>query len=70
MSGNIFTDTDPIDIDREYDEDDYGDELECTLCGGDGFVENDDPLWYGFDTPFIQCTACGGSGKRKDQTIF
>ena len=46
------------------------DELECTMCGGEGFEENDDPLWYGFDKGLIECRACGGTGDRKHQTIF
>lgn len=55
----------------EYEDDDEfcdPDELDCTMCGGEGIEENDDPLWY--DGDFITCRACAGSGLRKDQTIF
>lgn len=53
----------------EEDEDCWDpDELECTMCGGEGIEENDDPLWYPGD--WITCRACGGSGKRSDQTLF
>ena len=58
--------------DYYLDEEDYwdDDELECTWCGGDGVQENDDPLWYGFDTDWIPCECCGGTGLRSHQTIF
>lgn len=46
-------------------EDDY-----CSWCGGDGWVENDDPLWHGFDEDVITCPACHGSGLLRDQTLF
>jgi DnaJ-class molecular chaperone len=51
-------------------DDDYDDELECTWCGGEGWQENDDPLWYGFDVDWIPCQCCAGTGLRKHQTIF
>jgi DnaJ-class molecular chaperone len=59
--------TDEDEIFDEYDDD--GD-LGCTWCGGDGDMENDDPLWHGFDKSHIPCTACSGTGKRKYQTVF
>ena len=52
--------------DEFYDDDD----LECTMCGGEGIEDNDDPLWYGFDRDWINCRACNGTCKRKHQTIF
>lgn len=45
------------------------DELPCTWCGGEGWQENDDPLWYG-DADEVPCTACSGTGLRKNQTVF
>lgn len=51
-----------------YDDEDFGDEYACTHCGGEGEIENDDPLWYVGD--FIPCHACGGTGNRRDQRIF
>ena len=53
------------------DGDDYYDDidsLDCTYCGGDGDVENDDPLWY--DGDYRTCPSCNGSGKRKDMTLW
>lgn len=58
-----------IQYDDDYD-DEYGMEWACTRCGGEGIQENDDPLWHGFDTPFIDCEACNGTGERKHQTVF
>lgn len=52
------------------DDDDPDADWACTFCGGDGFEENDDPLWYGFDVAEIPCRACDGTGERKQQTIF
>lgn len=46
------------------------DDLECTMCGGEGIQDNDDPLWHGFDRDWVNCCACGGSGKRNHQSIF
>lgn len=34
------------------------------------FMENDDPLWYGFDVDYVPCTACNGTGLRNHQTVF
>jgi DnaJ-class molecular chaperone len=59
--------------DEPPDEADYEEDKEwaCTWCGGDGVQDNDDPLWYGFDTAWwIPCEYCGGTGLRKHQTIF
>lgn len=50
--------------------DEFGYELECTHCNGDGTCDvNADPLWDCDDQPH-PCHACGGTGKRRDQTIF
>lgn len=53
-------------------EDDYyeDDDAPCSWCGGDGFQDNDDPLWYGFDVDYIPCQCCDGTGLRSHQTIF
>ena len=48
--------------------DDFEYEPECLVCGGEGFIDNPDPLWYGFDVKEIRCTSCGGSGLAKDMT--
>jgi DnaJ-class molecular chaperone len=52
------------------DDEDYDDDWACTHCGGEGFQENDDPLWHGFDKGLIPCRACDGTGEREHQTIF
>lgn len=55
----------------DVDDDCYGDdEFDCCICGGDGWIENPDPMWYGFDVDEIPCDSCGGSGLRKDQTYW
>lgn len=54
----------------DYYVDDFGNELECTHCGGEGSCDaNADPLWN-CDDNFHPCHACNGSGLRRDQTIF
>ena len=55
-----------------FDDDDcYGDdEFGCVICGGNRYIENPDPMWYGFDVVEIPCDSCGGSGLRKDQTYW
>lgn len=58
--------TDPETKDDEYE---YPDEYsECFVCGGTGFMENPDPMWYGFDKCEIRCSSCRGSGLKKDMT--
>lgn len=57
--------------DHDYDEDGS-----CTVCGGEAYVECDDPIqcmqrhlrndW----DQFCPCKACGGTGLAKDQTIW
>jgi DnaJ-class molecular chaperone len=51
------------------EEEDFDDEWACTWCGGDGTMENDDPVFYGHNRD-VPCSACGGTGERKNQTIF
>lgn len=52
------------------DEDDFGQEHDCTHCGGEGECDdNADPLGDCDDHPH-PCHACGGSGNRRDQRIF
>lgn len=54
----------------EDDDEDWGEELACTHCGGEGLcMDGSDPLGNCPDDPH-RCHACGGSGDRKDQTIF
>ena len=53
----------------EIDDEEYDEEWVCTLCGGDGTMENDDPVFYGHNRD-VKCSACGGTGERKNQTIF
>lgn len=53
-----------LDDDPEND-----DEWFCTYCGGDGVMDNDDPVFYGHDDP-LPCSACDGTGLRERQTIF
>jgi DnaJ-class molecular chaperone len=55
-----YTEDDGADLDAEW----Y-----CTYCGGDGWMDNDDQLWYGHDND-VPCSACAGTGHRKHQTIF
>lgn len=64
---NIFFELSGIDPDGDYCEDE---ELECVICAGSGYIENPDPMWYGFDVDEIRCDSCGGSGLRKDQTYW
>ena len=50
--------------------DDFGNELDCTHCCGEGTCDdNTDPLWD-CDDNLHPCHACGGSGLRRDQRIF
>jgi hypothetical protein len=66
----------PADAEREPDlildsfVDDFGYELECTHCGGEGTCDaNENPLWD-CDVNLHPCHSCGGSGKRRDQRVF
>lgn len=73
----------PDDYDAEWDdtdEDNYGDEWECTHCGGEGWDECTDVLagcgpgcrstagdpYY----TYCPCRACDGTGLRKYQRVF
>ena len=53
----------------DYSEDDYDPDSACLICGGDGMVENDDPIQRG-SAEFLRCYSCNGSGKKKDMTIW
>lgn len=53
------------DEDEDYEDPELRD---CLICGGDGYVESDDPLWD--DDDFVVCYSCHGSGRRKDMTIW
>jgi len=56
------------DLREIWDEEAFDDEWACTWCGGEGYVESDDPLWDGGD--IVPCSACNGTGERKHQTLF
>lgn len=50
--------------------DDFGDELDCTHCGGEGACDDgSDPL-VTCPEEIHCCHACNGSGLRRDQTIW
>lgn len=50
--------------------DEFGNDLECTICGGEGTCDaNADPLWD-CDDSIHDCHACRGSGMRRDQSYF
>lgn len=50
--------------------DDFGHELECTICNGDGTCDdNADPLWDCDEIPH-PCHACDGTGNRRDQRYW
>ena len=54
----------------EYDPDYCAD---CHWCGGDGWVECDDPIqctYYHDEYGLHRCSSCGGSGAAKDMTIW
>lgn len=53
--------------DEDWD-DDYDPEWECTWCGGEAFVEGDDPGWDLGE--IVPCSACRGTGFRKHQVLF
>ena len=55
---------------RDFDPDYTG---RCHWCGGDGWVECDDPIQC--TSPHNRwgecpCSSCGGSGKAEDMTIW
>ena len=50
---------------------DDDDEYACTLCGGEGFSEVDDPWWDECDEfGWGPCEACRGTGERRYQCVF
>jgi hypothetical protein len=64
--------------DFDYDDEDGGD---CFHCGGDGWVECNDPIECtrahrtytgggGYFGQLCRCSSCGGSGAAKDMTIW
>jgi hypothetical protein len=61
------------DLDDPDSSDPDDDDRDCYWCGGDGYVECDDPIQctrlhdkFGDH----ECSSCGGSGLRKDMTIW
>lgn len=55
-----------------YDEEDE-DGGDCFWCGGDGWVECDDPIQCTYPHNGLgecPCSSCGGSGAAKDMTIW
>lgn len=53
--------------DFDWDCDDWA----CTRCGGEAFVEVDDPMWDECDEfGWAPCNACHGTGRRKYQWVF
>jgi hypothetical protein len=44
----------------------------CFHCGGDGYVECDDPIQCtsAHRNGLCPCASCGGTGKAKDMTIL
>jgi DnaJ-class molecular chaperone len=60
----------PYGDDSGPDDDDFGQEWDCTHCAGEGTCDdNANPLWD-CDDQLHPCHACGGSGKCSDQRIF
>ena len=61
------------DYEEMFEDDTTDDELECTSCGGAGWVWSvaDESGRYGFDDDEPgTCPNCGGTGLRKDQKWF
>lgn len=40
----------------------------CSHCGGECYVEGDEPFWDEGET--VPCKACGGSGLARKQTVW
>jgi len=55
-------------VDADLDDDPYDIASDCSWCGGEGFMESDDPMWDQDD--WVSCSACGGSGNAEDQTLW
>lgn len=69
------TSYDPDDNQPDYDDwdPDYDDDPDCTICGGEGYDECDDPIQCcqaHTAGDLCPCKGCGGSGLAKDQTIW
>lgn len=57
---------------ESYFDDDWDcDDWDCTRCGGEGWMEVDDPMWDECDKfGWGPCNACCGTGERKHQWVF
>lgn len=70
-----MTDTNDDDYFLDDDEDaDFADDLECTMCNGEGQffgseIPGYDPGWHIPDRIY-PCPSCNGSGRRSDMTIW
>lgn len=54
-----------------WEDDDGTEHVECSICGGDGVTECNDPIQCthpGCDGEFCYCSACSGRGY--DQTVW
>lgn len=57
---------------RYFEDDDYEDPdgLSCTRCGGEAYIQVDDPFWDEDESGFGPCTSCRGTGLRRYQWVF
>ncbi|HET7552177.1 MAG TPA: hypothetical protein VFK04_12875 [Gemmatimonadaceae bacterium] len=59
---------------EDFDDDPYDtEERDCHWCGGDGWVECNDPIQCTKEHDkwgCCRCSSCGGSGDAKDMTIW
>lgn len=56
------------DLDGEWDDDDG---FSCTHCGGEAYVQVEDPFWDECDQfGWGPCTSCRGTGERRHQWVF
>jgi hypothetical protein len=57
----------------QWNGEDFTDDLECTMCGGEGSFFGEDLPTYDFfwhrPDRLYPCPSCNGSGARKDMTI-
>jgi hypothetical protein len=66
---------DVLDLPREGDDDWWpaeDDETNCTICGGEGWTECDDPIQCMAEHrgDLCPCLGCGGSGLGSDQRVW